>query len=112
MSEQMLSKSGYPLHENGWELEDNETMCYWKEEPTGIFHFIDITWLDMTREDPEYGTGREYVVCASEEGGEDFETALECFIDLHHTDPYCISDIVSREEAERIVMEYIKRAVI
>jgi hypothetical protein len=40
MSEQMLSKSGYPLHVNGWELEDNETMCYWKEEPKGTFHFI------------------------------------------------------------------------
>ena len=40
---------------------------------------------------------------------EDIEAALEAFTDLHHTDPYCISDTVSREEAERIVMEYIKK---
>lgn len=105
----MLSKSGYPFHVNGWELEDNETMCYWKEEPKGTFHFIDITWLDTTREDLEYGTGREYVVCASDEEEEDFESALEAFNDLHHTDPYCISDTVSREDAERIVMEYIRK---
>lgn len=38
MSENNLSKSGYPLHVNGWELEDNESMCYWKEKPKGSFH--------------------------------------------------------------------------
>lgn len=78
-------------------------------EAERILPFIDITWLDITREDPEYGTGKEYVVCASEEEGEDLEAALETFANLHYTDSYCISDIVSREEAERIVMEYLKR---
>ena len=29
--------------------------------------------------------------------------------DLHHTDSYCISVIVTWEEAEQIVMEYVKR---
>ena len=47
--------------------------------------------MDITREDPEYGTGKEYCVCTSEEEGE-FEVkataklpvgTLQGFIDLY-----------------------------
>ena len=57
-------------------------------------------------EDPDYGTGREYVVCASVEEGE-YEEAEAAF-DEHHTDPFAISDVVERAEVERIVMEYMQ----
>lgn len=82
----ITSKSGYPLNLNGWSLIDNESMLYSKEAD-GAHHFIDITWLDTTRDDPNYGTGREYCVCLSEEDGDvDFEDALERFQDEHHTE--------------------------
>ena len=102
------SKSGYSLHLNGWELMDDESMLYWKQLPDG-HAFIDITWLDTSRSDPYYGTGREYCVCTSVEDADiDYEEAAERFQDLHHTDSYCISDVVSRADAERIVLEYIE----
>ena len=101
----ITSRSGYPLHLNGWELHDNESMGYYKKTADG-YAFIDITWLDTTRDDPNYGTGREYVVCTSVEDAESFDDAVEAFSD-HHTDPYCISDVVDKAEAERIVLEYI-----
>ena len=101
------SKSGYPLQLNGWELNDNEAMGYYKKTGDG-YAFIDITWLDTTRDDPNYGTGREYCVCTSVEEESDFEKAVELFIE-HHTDSYCISDVVDRTEAERIVLEYIEK---
>ena len=96
----------YPHHVNDWELYDNDSMLYFKPLPSG-FAFIDLTWMDITREDPEYGTGKEYCVCVSEEDGE-FEEAHERFADLHHTDSYCISEIVSREDAEKIILKYME----
>ena len=101
------SRSGYPLHVYSWQLHDNDAMGYYKETENG-YRFIDITWLDTTRDDPNYGTGREYVVCASEEDEKDFDAAVEAFSD-HHTDSYCISDVVEKAEAERIVLEYIEK---
>ena len=80
-------------------------MRYTKQTDEG-HAFIDITWIDQTHEDPDYGTGREYVVCASVEEGE-YEEAEAAF-DEHHTDPFAISDVVERAEAERIVMEYMQ----
>ncbi len=91
---------------NGWELLDTETMLYSKKLEEG-FAFIDMTWMDLTRADPEYGTGREYVVCTSEEDSDDQDEALYSFQDLHHTDSCCISQIVTRKEAEQIILEYI-----
>ena len=43
----------------------------------------------------------------NEEDGE-FEEAQERFADLHHTDSYCISEIVSREDAEKIILKYLE----
>ena len=80
-------------------------MGYYKETESG-YAFIDITRLDTTRDDPNYGTGLEYVVCTSTEEDKDFAAAMDEFSD-HHTDPYCISDVVEKAEAERIVLEYI-----
>ena len=91
---------------NGWELLDTETMLYSKKLQGG-YAFIDLTWMDLTRADPEYGTGREYVVCASEEDSDDLDEALDSFQDLHHTNSYCISEIATREEAEQIILRYI-----
>lgn len=82
-------------------------MGYYKETENG-YRFIDITWLDTTRQDENYETGREYGVCASEEDEKDFDAAVEAFSD-HHTDSYCISEVVNRRDAERIVMEYIEK---
>lgn len=95
----------YPRTVNGWELVDTDTVRYTKQTDEG-HAFIDITWIDQTHEDPDYGTGREYVVCASVEEGE-YEEAEAAF-DEHHTDPFAISDVVERAEAERIVMEYMQ----
>ena len=92
---------------NDWELADNDTLLYWKEVDEGIM-LIDMTWMDQTREDPEYGTGKEWVVCTSTEESHDLDEAMNLFADLHHTDAYAISDIVSREEAEGIIQEYIE----
>ena len=103
----MTSSSGYPLHVNGWELHDNDAMMYWKESPEG-YVFIDMTWMDITRSDPEYGTGKEYCVCTSIEETNDFDEAEESVRDLHHTDSYAISDIVSKADAEKIILDYIK----
>ena len=94
-------------HVNGWELIDNDTLLYFKAMPDGIM-LIDMTWLDTTRQDPEYGTGKEYVVCVSTEETEDLEEAEALFQDLHHTDGYCISEMVTKEDAEQIIMEYIE----
>ena len=85
-------------------------MLYSKKLEEG-FAFIDMTWMDLTRADPEYGTGREYVVCTSEEDSDDQDEALYSFQDLHHTDSYCISQIVTRKEAEQINLEYIAEQV-
>ncbi len=95
----------YPRTVNGWELVDADSMRYMKQIDEG-YAFIDITWLDQTREDPDYGTGRQYVVCASVEEGEYDEA--EAAFDEHHTDPYAVSNVVGRAEAERIVMEYMQ----
>lgn len=97
----------YPHHVNGWELYDTDSMLYFKPTSTG-FAFIDLTWLDVTSADPEYGTGKEYCVCVNDEEGS-FEEAAESFADLHHTDNYCISEVVTREEAERIILEYMEK---
>lgn len=45
----------YPRTVNGWELADTDTMRYTKQTDEG-HAFIDITWIDQTREDPDYGT--------------------------------------------------------
>ena len=70
-------------HVNGWELIDTDSLLYFKTTADGI-SLIDMTWLDTTRQDPEYGTGKEYVVCVSTEDTEDLEEAEALFQDLHH----------------------------
>ena len=95
----------YPRFVNDWELVDTDSMRYTKKTDEG-YAFIDITWLDQTREDPDYGTGRQYVVCASTEEGEYDEA--EASFEEHHTDSFAISDVVEIAEAERIVMEYME----
>lgn len=48
------------------------------------------------------------MVCVSTEETEDLEEAEALFQDLHHTDGYCISEMVTKEDAEQIIMEYIE----
>ena len=58
------------------------------------------------REDPDYGTGREYVVCASVEECE--YNGAEVVFDEHHKDPFTIPDVLDKAEAESIVIEYMQ----
>ena len=95
-----------PITLNGWYLHDHESVMYHRETPDG-HEFIDMIWLDTTEGDPEYGTGKEYCVCTSLEKTHDFEQAESDFQDLHHTDSYCISDVVTRDEAIEIILNYI-----
>ena len=95
-----------PMEVNGWHLHDHESAMYHRETPDG-HEFIDMTWLDTTEDDPEYGTGRECCVCTSLEDTFDFEKAEELFWD-HHTDSYCISGVVTKEDAQKIILDYIR----
>lgn len=96
-----------PILENGWFLLDYDSAEYHRETAEG-HEFIDMTWLDTTSEDENYGTGREYAVCTNLEETHDFDEAEFDFRDLHHTDSFCISDIVTREEAIEIILNYIR----
>lgn len=95
-----------PIKVDGWYLLDHDSAMYHRETPEG-HEFIDMTWLDTTSEDPEYGTGREYCVCAATEEERDFDKAELNFRDLHHVDAFCISDVVTKEEAKKIILDYI-----
>ena len=96
-----------PIEVNGWYLHDNDTAMYHRETPDG-HEFINMTWLDTTEDDTEYGTGREYCVCTNLEETHDFEQAEFDFQDLHHTDSFCVSDVVTKEETQQIILDYIK----
>ena len=95
-----------PIKVDGWYLLDHDSAMYHRETPEG-HEFIDMTWLDTTEDDPEYGTGREYCVCTNLEETKDFEKAENDFFDLHHVDAFCISDVVTKEEAQHIILDYI-----
>lgn len=95
-----------PIKVDGWYLLDHDSAMYHREAPEG-HEFIDMTWLDTTSEDSEYGTGREYCVCAATEEERDFDQAELNFRDLHHVDAFCISDVVTKEEAKKIILDYI-----
>lgn len=97
----------YPIELNGWYLHDYDSMQYHRETPEG-HEFIDMTWLDTASGDPEYGTDRCYAVCTNVEETDNFEQAEFDFQDLHHTDNYCISGVVTKAEAEEIILSYIK----
>lgn len=90
----------YPIELNGWYLHDYDSMQYHRETPEG-HEFIDMTWLDGDEDDA-------YAVCTNVEETEDFMEAENDFQDLHHTDNYCISGVVTKAGAEEIILNYIK----
>ena len=50
-----------PIRVGEWFLLDYDSAEYHRETDEG-HEFIDMTWLDTTSEDDNYGTGREYAV--------------------------------------------------
>lgn len=94
----------YPIELNGWSLLDVDSMEYYRETPEG-HEFIDMTWLDTTEE-----TDKCYAVCTNVEESVNFDEAEYEFVDLHHTDNYCISGVVTKAEAEEIILSYISKA--
>ena len=98
----------YPLFLNGWELRDCDSLLYHRKE-NNKHHFIDLVWLDSCIGDPGYNeSGDCYVVVENIEDENNYDNAENNFIDLHHTDEFAISKIVTRSEAEKMILDFVK----
>ena len=99
----------FPMHVNGWEYSLNyDSMLYYKPTLEG-WKLIDMTWLDLTKGDEGYKRDANYVVCMVElDDNQNLEEAMQEFDEWYHTDGFCISEMLTRDEAENFILEYMK----
>ena len=93
---------------NGWHFYgDVESMLYYRETPDGYL-LVDKIWLDTVPGDDGYDRGAEYVVCAGEYGYDNLDEAIDDFKDIGHTDGDCVSDLLTNEEADAFILDYLR----
>lgn len=98
----------YQMEINGWNFSgDNEAMSYWKdfgEKRNFRTEAVALCWLDTVEGDQGYNPEGDCYCCIWSEGF-DAQNALD---GLYNSNA-CFGDVMRREEAEKFLIEYMKR---
>lgn len=90
-----------PVHVGNWNRYDPETMTYWKQDGN-VYTAICLLWYDAGINEEGRPLTDTFVII--EGTGDDLESALEN-LDIM---PFCISDVMTKANATKTMMEYMK----